>query len=315
MALDAEADGIHTALPLTAAEQTVLSIVSGYSRRTRLHGTTVLAKLRGRLPTVTRIVAEVNDLDALQQLWTSRLPFRELYSAKNTLSFTQNDAGFEVENLVPDSYRHRVTTLRSGRGIAFGHDALTFNATTGVLTDPFAIAHSTQLHLVHPGRSLAEAFDVVLRGVIDAAECGLELDEAFVRLHNRVLTASGAGGTKARKIAQSLVQRLATLPSKHLSSLFRSRLVKTSLKSVVGVSGDRIAQDFDALRPVLGGEFSDAAIWLALTLASELEDGAADDAGNFVESSDRHETLRSRAALAQARQLAQNPSFKQVRSS
>ena len=267
------------ALPLGSADGAVLDFVANYSSRTRLAGPAVFAKLRGRAPRVTRVLARIDDLAAHRQAWAGgRVPFAGVYAQDDTMSFEHEGAAFVVENLLPEDFSRRLARWRAGRGIAFGHEAISYDPATKALNDPADAADADALKLAHPARSLAEAFDTVLRGTIDAADLGLVRSDAFETLRTRVL--SGAAGRRTSvQVARSLVRQAATLadalPAKKVASLMRSRLVSTSLAKTLGVSGESVAQTFEMKRAAGGGRSSNAAILLATLLGAEIANGGA----------------------------------------
>ena len=161
------------------------------------------------------------------------------------------------------------------------------------------------------GVDLAEAFDNVLRGWVEAKEMDLHLGDAFLRLQKRVLHAAARRPALAEKIVDVLLQRLAavadTMSESRLQVLFRSRLLQSALRVARGLDAEKLAAAFKKLRPVLPEELANSAIWLALIFGTEI-DGEIDPSGS-LESPDRFETLRSRLAFAQAREVVSHPAF------
>ena len=281
----------------------MLDFVGNYSSHARLTGSAVLAKIRGRIPRVTHVIARIDDLAAHRQAWTGgRVPFAAVYAQDDAMSFEHGGAAFVVENLLPEDFSRHLARWREGRGIAFGHEAVSYHPATKRLHDPADAVGEPGLKLAHPGRNLGEAFDTVLRGMIEAEDCGLAGGGEFATLRARVLSATAAKATSAQ-VARSLVRHTATLaevlPAKKVAALMRSRLVNASLAKTLGVSGETAARTFETRRAT-DAKSSDAAIWLATLLGAEIANGGAE---NWLQSPDRFESLRSRAALAEARTL------------
>jgi hypothetical protein len=167
---------------------------------------------------------------------------------------------------------------------------------------------SGALKLNRAGKDLAEAFDNVIRGWIEAEQLDLRLGESFLRMQKRVLHAAVRRPDLAKAIARSLIERLATLadtlPPSRLQTLFRSRVVRTAFEVALGLNSETLAQKVEAARATLPTEFAESAVWLAVLFDSELEEGSVGSSG-WLESSDRFQTRRSRAALSQARDAHQ----------
>ncbi len=288
----------------------MLDFVGSYSSQARLAGAAILARMRGRTPRVTRVIARIDDLAAHQRAWTGgRVPFASVYAQDDAMSFEHEGAAFVVENLLPEDFSRRLAHWRAGRGIAFAHEAVSYHAASKALHDPANALGEAGLKLAHSGRNLGEAFDTVLRGWIEARAGGLEFGQDFANLEARVL--AGAGGRHtSQAVAKTLLKRLASLPANRLPMLFRSRLADASLQRA-GMSGAANVRNFTALRGAIGREVSDASIWFALLLAPEPGDPTLAE----IESPDRFATLRSRAAFAQAREVVQLPAFRPFRRS
>ena len=287
-------------LHLGPAENAVLDFVGNYSAHARLTGAAVLAKMRGRTPRVTHVLARIDDLTAHRRAWTGGwVPFARVYAQDDAMSFEHEGAAFVVENLLPEDFSRQLTRWREGRGIAFAHEAVSYHPATKRLHDPADAVGEPGLKLTHPGRNLGEAFDIVLRGMIEAEDGGLTGGEEFARLHTRVLSATAGKATSAQ-VARSLVQRTATLaevlPAKKVAALLRSRLVDASLAETLGVSGETAARALEMKR----GPCSNAAVLLATLLGPEIANGSA---AGWLQSPDRFASLCSRAALAEARSL------------
>lgn len=295
-------------LPLTSTDNAILDFVGSYGFDIRIVGGSVLARHRGKSGPPTRILVRIQSADSLSPIWSSAgLPVQGIYAEGNTLSFSHDGTDYQVENLLTDAAENRLTQLRKARGFAFAHDALQYRPEDGKISDPMG-GYRAVLRLSRAGKDLAEAFDNVLHGWIEAEQLDLRPGDAFVRLQKRVLHAAAKRPELARSVVRSLIQRLATLadtlPPSRLQALFRSRIVRTALQVALGLDSETLAQKFESARASLPVEFADSAVWLAILFESEIGQGSVGNAG-WLESSDRFQTRRSRAALSRARDAHQ----------
>lgn len=296
-------------VPLSSIDSAVLDFVSGYGFDIRIAGGSVLARRRGKSGPATRVLVRIHSASNLDSLWQGAgLPVDGIYAEGNTLSFSQDGGDFQIENLLSDAAETRLTQFRKGRGLAFAHDALQYRLEDGKTFDPLGAMGSGALKLNRAGKDLTEAFDNVIRGWIEAEQLDLRLGEAFLRMQKRVLHAAVRRPDLAKAIARSLVQRLATLadtlPPSRLQTLFRSRVVRTAFEVALGLNSETLAQKVEAARATLPPEFTEGAVWLAILFGSELAEGSVGSSG-WLESSDRFQTRRSRAALSRARDAHQ----------
>lgn len=296
-------------MPLSEVDNAVLNFVGSYGYDIRIAGGSVLARRRGKSGPPTRILVRIRSPHNLSSVWNSAgLPVDGIYAAGNTLSFSQDGSDYQVENLLPDVAETNLTQLRKGRGFAFAHDALQYRSDDGKISDPLNAQGTGALKLNRAGKDLAEAFDNVLRGWIEAEQLDLRLNEAFLRLQKRVLHAAAKRPALAQSVVRSLVQRLATLadtlPPSKLQTLFHSRVVRTALQAALGLDSEILAQKFENARVTLPADFADSAVWLAIFFETELTEGSVGSEG-WLESSDRFQTHRSRAALSHARDAHQ----------
>jgi hypothetical protein len=202
-----------------------------------------------------------------------------------------------VENSVPVIYRQREAARSRGRA-AFAHGTLAFDPVHGAVSDPLGAAGATTLRVIGRGRSLAEAFDVVLRGLIESRRLSLAPDEDFKRFQARVLGANVSRPALARAVSRSLLSRLATwsslAPADELARVIGSPLVASSVRAALGVDAITVVRNALAA----GGS---AAAWLASLLGPNLKQHAARGVvGGWLASDDYFDQLRSHAALAEA---------------
>lgn len=290
-------------------ERDVRNFVGQYGERMRVAGAAVLAKCRGRATDLTQLIVQVSDLSGMQQAWLGDgQPFAEVFSRENALLFTHGGMDFSVENLLPAAFQQRLEDMALGKGANFAHDAMSSNPATGSLHDPLGAGQSGELVLVNRGDSLAAALEVVLRGWTDAHALGLQTGTAFDTFAARVLAGSG-GSRTSRKVAGSIVEHIPSLPPARVPELLRSRLADSSLRSAFGVSGPEAVRRFKAARSALGAGTDGAPVWLSAILAGEFASGITT---TMPQPTSRFSARRIRAALAEARQVAQSPAFQQI---
>lgn len=108
--------------------------------------------------------------------------------------------------------------------------------------------------------------------------------------------------------AETFLRQLATLADKvtpsQMQAILRSRAVATALHKVLGIDVSGVIAQFESLRASTGADVSNAALWLALLLAPEIGSETADGAATtWIERGTRFQVLRSRRALAGAKEL------------
>jgi hypothetical protein len=109
-------------------------------------------------------------------------------------------------------------------------------------------------------------------------------------------------------LVETFLGKLATIAERTtpdaIQALLRSRALSSALLRVLGVNVAGVIAEFERLRSEISGEFSNAALWLALLLGPEIESEAADGAATtWLQRGTRFDVLRSREALAEARLL------------
>lgn len=290
---------------LSDAERDVIEFVKSYASHVRLTGEAVLARWHGRTPNLTRITAEVTNASVIVNAWANpSLGADGIYADGNTLSFSYGGENFAVDNELAVQITAAPKQLR--KRLPFAHDALAYDADSGRIEDPLRALTGEVIHLNKSGRSLPETLDIVLRGLIDSANLDLGLDGAFKRLAERVLEAAGGRPAIAGQILSVLLGRLATLiesltPEK-LTKLLTSKLIKSALLSTLGIDASALVKQFAELRASADAETSDSALWLSLILGPQLLTNGVQGLW-AMESGNRADTLRSRAAVSAAREF------------
>jgi hypothetical protein len=294
-------------LPLAPAEETLLAFVQRYSREVRLVGAGALAKLRGAATREAHLLVEVSDSVAFDAALAGPTPFGGAFSGGNTLCFVRDGIEFTVENLLPEAFARRLTELATLKHIAFAQDALIYDPATWKLADPFGAEKSRTLKMVNITIAGGAAVGVAIRGRIESGRLGMKHGSVFANWQTRHLGLGANAGT-AQALVETFLGKLATIaertPPDAIQTLLRSRALSSALLRVLGVNTVEAIAEFDRLRPEISGEFSNAALWLALLLGPEIESEAADGAATtWLQRGTRFDVLRSRRALAAARRF------------
>jgi len=287
-------------LPLRDGDHQALDFVRSYSSQVRIVGASVLGRIRATGLRALHILAEVPDLDVLQNALPSGT-VGEIYSVSNTISFTCGDSDVTVENLLPAEFAARLASMAKRGGNAFAHDALSYDPATNLLTDPFG-GRSGGVRVINRTFGGNNALDVSLRGTFEASQLGLPLGESFGPYRTRILRqiAKAADAPQFAETFLSAVAALAEkLPFPALAALLRSRLIATALQQVFGIDAAAAIAAFQEQRPTAGADVSDAALWLSILLGAEVANGGADAAAAWLQDGTRFQVLRTRKALAQ----------------
>ena len=280
-------------LALSAEEQAVADWLGGFSDRVQLVGGAVYEKLQGRATRQAHWRAEVADFARMADGLSRAAGVTGVYSAGETVFFLSGECEMAVENVMAATFGQR-EAARSGGSAAFAHETLAYDPASGEVSDPIGAAGSSELRLIQRGRSLAEAFDTVLRGLIESNRLGLDRSAAFRRFQARVLAAKVSRPAVARPISRALLGRLATFSeaaaADEVASVIASPLVTSSLRVALGT---------DAQRTIRRAQTADGspAAWVAALMGR-------DPARAWLASGDYFDRLRSQAALAEARTLA-----------
>lgn len=296
-------------VPLGTADQDVLQWISGYSSKVRLVGGGILSRLHGGSSGL-RILVEVRDMQALEEALTGVIPFSGIQARGNSLLFSASGVSFTVENLTPDLFAKQLASVVSAKKIAFAHEALSYDPATERLVDPLGAASAATLKLVYAGSGIPAAFRTLLCAWIEADELSLALGPSFVKLKKRVLGVRGNRAGLALPVVAALVEQLTSLAdalsTEKIESLLRSPLVSTAVSRILGVDIQTVVDQFAALRGEVSAGDGDAVAWLASLLSQQLTDSTLPD---WLSSLDPVRAYRARAALAEARQIAERRSL------
>ena len=306
------ADDAGQELAFSLNEKNALAFVRSYSADFRVVGASVLGRIRKSEFGELHLLVDAGDRRRLFGA-LSTVKFAGIYAEGNSLSCAFADVDVTIENLSTGDFSARLAALGKPAGNTFAHDALAYDPETKKLSDPFA-AQTGGVKLANdtPGDPAAlpggsAALDTVLRGTFDAAQFGLPEGSDFTAWKTRVLGAV-ARAEDARKFAEIFLRHLATLagkiPAAGIETLLRSRLVASALRQTYGADAGKATAEFKRLRGKSGLEISDAALWLAALIGPAIKRRAADAAATaWAMHGTRFQTLRSRAALAQAQTL------------
>jgi len=293
-------------LPISDTEQTLLNFIAQYGGRARLAGAGILEKLRSGESKRLNVFVEVDDLASFESA-LAQFPFTGAYATGSTLAFSAGGTEFVLENLPTRTFDERRAMLIRARYIAFAHDALTYDPASRRLSDPFNATKSKTVRSVNRSFGAIDGLKVILRGYVEAEQLGLRLGADFHRWEARLLKLM-ARDKDAAAIASTFLNQLATaaefLPTETIQKFLRSRSVKSALSKTLGLDTEVAIGAFDARRATEPGSVSNAAIWLSILLDAELREEAATGVlTSTLRNGTRFEMLRSRTALAQARNL------------
>ncbi len=284
-----------------AAHDEILKLISAFGREVTYRGATVAAILNGLTPVVTNLRAEIFDFAAFAKACSSwRAYGLEVVKATgSTLTVLTSDQLFEIEALPPGE--HAKITSGAASGAIYAHDALSLAPGTKQPVDP--LQAGVTLRLVRQSNGAA-ALGNILRGRIDAAECGLTPDPAFLATEEAVLAGAVSDAATADAYARTFfahVTALASaLPAQHLETLANSRLISTSLRARLGVSVENLVRAGKHPFAAKGQTANSAAYWLAGGLASEIQAGRGP---RWIASDSMARLVASTAALAEAERL------------
>lgn len=167
--------------------------------------------------------------------------------------------------------------------------------------------------MVNPTIAGGAAVGVAIRGRLESGRLGMSQGGVFALWQARNL-GLGANAKTAQALTEVFLSKLATIAEAitpaAMKALLRTRALSSALLRVFGVKVADAIAEFERPRPENSGEFSNAALWLALLLGPELESEADDSAATtWLRQGTRFDVLRSRAPLAQAREVVALPAF------
>lgn len=277
-------------LPLAAQDQVVLDWLRGFASDVRLIGSAVLARLAGHAKARAHWLAAVADLSILPDVLRGA-PFAGVYASGSTLSFMVGGCEVTVELLPPDAFAAKLRELARGL-VAFDHDSLVFDPSAQTLSDPLRAKATRGLRVTRRGRDVAQAFAQVLAGLIESRQLGLTPSDGFKRYRNQVLGTNGTRAQVADAVCSVLFAQLATwtgaAPVAEIEAVLGSRLVSTSLRSMLGID---VGAAIRAAQAALAGDDApNPRAWITVLLGP--------NPNGLLFGGDAFDQLRSRAALA-----------------
>jgi hypothetical protein len=284
-----------------AGHDEILELIGAFGRDVTYQGATVAAILNGLTPVVTNLRAEIFDFAAFAKACSSwRAYGLEVVKATgSTLTVLAAGQLFEIEALPPGEH----AKMKSGAasGAIYAHDALSLSPGAKQAVDP--LQAGVTLRLVRQSNGAA-ALGNILRGRIDAAECGLTPDQAFLATEAAVLAGAVSDSATADAYARTFFAHVTALASalsaRHMEALATSRLISTSLKARLDVSVENLVRAGKRPFAAKGQTIHSAAHWLAGGLASEIQAGRGP---RWIATDSMARLAASTTALAEAERL------------
>lgn len=311
------------ATQVTAGDRTLLRLLSAYGTDAYFWGNGVLTRATGVPATGTiNLLVRVDDYSRLVAFLRSE-PLKRLGRIRvqgNTLSFTFQGTAYTVTNEDAASFTRAVAgggvtrsrTAEAGVGV-FSHQTLLYHPATDVLSDPNLVLTSRKVDLVSaPTGGIKAKVQTLVDGWLEAKQHGLKLGKKFRAFQDDLLAAQPTEKA-AHKIVLVLLENLAELATHFnvddLRPLLTSPLVSAALQSELGLDAETVLADVEKLRgEVASGDYSDAALFLATLLGSQIKDGTASAWLEHL-SADDSAHAATRAALTGAERLVASPGY------
>lgn len=304
-------------VPLTDSDRALLQLLSAYSSNVSLCGGGVFTRATGTVPQngATQLLASVTDYSLLVAFLRSdaEKSLGTVYASSNTLSFSFEGTAYVVTNrdanaaVAAASAASLPPPTTEAAAAPFTHEALAYHPATNTLSDPYAVLKKHRIDLAEtPTGGLKARFQTLVHGWLESAQYGLKLGKNFQTFQTDLL-ASQPTAKAAKKVVQALLENISALAASFdvdaLRPLLTSPLVSASLQSVLGLNADEVLAAVEKLRTELAsGDYTDAALWLATLLGSQLQDGTASEWLDLL-SGDNAASSATLAALKHARRL------------
>ena len=274
----------------------MLAWLQTFATAYRLVGISVLARLEGKTTITANWIAQVSDLDVLPQAVRDS-GFDGIYSSGNQIFFVLGGVEVSVELLPPGLFAQKILELSGGR-VSFDHESVSYDPAAEKVDDPLRVRSSKSLRLRGRANTLASAFSEMLSGLVEARRLGLTLSAGFRRYKSQLLARSGGNPATGEAIVRVLFGQLATLveelPLADFLGILRSRLVATSLGSVLGVE---VGPAIRAAKAQLGRDLApNPAVWIAVLAGSDPNS----EVTTWLLEGSRFDQLRSQSILAGA---------------
>ena len=163
----------------------------------------------------------------------------------------------------------------SGKEIAFGHDALTYDPATKTFADPFGALNAAELKLINHPTKTAAALEVALRGMADGRARREWRKGKISRNGSRSWSSLSTYSSAAQPIAAAFVKWLPSLVAlagtEVVKSAVTTPLVSSASKAALGIDGRAAIGEFDRVRAIFGQSYSDGAVWLYVLLGKQMK--------------------------------------------
>ena len=250
----------------------LLDFVASYGSVARVIGASVLGRMQPDSNCGMHLLVEVRDFVRLAGALLNA-PFTNAFASGNRISFSSGGRGYVIENLSPEEFAARLAGL-SGKEIAFGHDALTYDPATKTFADPFGALNAAELKLINHPTKTAAALEVALRGMAEARAAGMAEGKDFAQWKSQLVkltTHSSAAQPIAAAFVKWLPSLVALAGTEVVKSAVTTPLVSSASKAALGIDGRAAIGEFDRVRAIFGQSYSDGAVWLYVLLGKQMK--------------------------------------------
>jgi len=299
--LHAKANGPRGVLATDSTDRIALDFISQFSTNPAYLGGGVAARLAGEIPAITHIAALLTDFSALRSALGTpkRSGIGKVHINGNQLTFSAGTREFVILLSHGDHPASPAAEMNTPV-FRFAHQALQFRLATDEFSDPFQTARA--LKFLHESNDPCVAFEDLLEGAIEAKAFGLAKGADFDLRKSRVLSLDGS--SMAFGIVAAFSKKLSilaeTVSQEDMTELLDSNLLNTAFATHFGQSVKPAIGRFETLRSRAGSGYSDAAVWMACILETQVREGTV---GRFLSPDNRLRQLAARDAMQQAIQL------------
>ncbi len=232
----------------------------------------------GKIQSSVNMLVSVSDTEQLVHTLRQEkgLPFSHVRAEGNNLTFRYSDREYFVENLAPADYANRVRNINTygldsdTKNTAYAHNYLTYEVNSKKLNDPYQAVQGKKITLKKAdGASQQLDFEDVITGMIECSVMGIEPSSAIEQEWGKIL--SNHHPDEPDSITSIFLKRLPDLVSaisdKKVEEVLRSAIVRSSLKSTLGISSQKIIAHFGALNSRSRRTRNSTHIWQAAFIA------------------------------------------------
>ncbi|MDR3406769.1 MAG: hypothetical protein P4L99_30060 [Chthoniobacter sp.] len=311
--------GTADSLRVAPADADVLSLVSSFSSRKLFFGGCVAGKSGQGNFRSTHLLLSISNLPAYLQFLAS--PGAIVGSGMcigNNLCFNYKQTTFELEALLPDAFQKRLANAQNGlradgSPMIYAHEALTYEPSTKVLTDPFhafagVVAALKRINTPTTYGQLAEgSLDIPAYHLLSSARDQADLNTYL----GRTVTDSG----EALKIVAAFLQNLSlnsqVNTTQDVQTLCATRMLLSAMQLALGCNSFRVAGNFVRLRALFTADITDGTIWHAMFQTAEVPpDGKPKAATMAVAGGCRFKTFLTMQEFQKVGKVKANKSFK-----